>query len=822
MDPPYPPQSHSQYESPQTQNHNVLQPQAQRIRRRNRMITSCLECRRRKLKCDKSHPCANCVRGIRDCVFLDQASQLKLTEIKEKVGSLERLLERDARSTFRVTGSGLGGGDEGTSVGGKGGQWEDDRENDRENDREDDLPALDDERHLEPTPLAIEDAAYGDDGEDDDLLDLGIQMGKMRITERIGGLFRPKIAQELDVALTNISAGSISTAVSSPQSQVQPLESPLPSTNEWLGPGPGYIAPSAGFFFGQGSDQRSLVDYLPSRYAADLLIKQYFAAVYPIARIVHRPTFEKLYEGFWDDVSVGIEPPNSVQTIIFAAMFSGVVSMDESTVVREFGVTKASLVDNFKLGTEMALGRANFLWTTKIETLQAFVMYLIPLCRAEISRAHSVLLGAAIRMGECMGLHRDGETYGMNPLETHIRRLIWYQLCFLDIRTCEAQGPRPTIHRENFDTKFPLNVDDADLHPYGLAPVPADRWTDMTFTLMRFEANEMMRTIWVDRPRIERQKISLTAVLTKIETFKKSQAAKYDHMLDEHLPIQKYAKTVKALLMGRFHTMVLHRYHNSVVSPMPERLRTLMVANGMTAMEAGISCEMLPEFKPWAWYNGAYHQFHIAFLLLMEIYVHPERKEADRIWVCLDYVYETNPLGTREQKARTILGELRRKTAVYQSMRGMRAPAVMNQVNMRELESTLQKHKDKHHEMSLVKTLTLDQTVPLLGPDAAQTPMQYADVNDGQSLWVLQTHQLFPCHQPLLTNSDTPSQTHPTSPQQTTSGDDLMADIDWEAFDALFPPQYEEMLFRPEYEYPFPLQGYQGHGVFPGGQASGF
>jgi hypothetical protein len=72
---------------------------APRIRRRNRMITSCLECRRRKLKCNKSHPCTNCVKFQRDCVFLapalDQASQLKLTEIKEKVGSLERLLERD-------------------------------------------------------------------------------------------------------------------------------------------------------------------------------------------------------------------------------------------------------------------------------------------------------------------------------------------------------------------------------------------------------------------------------------------------------------------------------------------------------------------------------------------------------------------------------------------------------------------------------------------------------------------------------------------------------------------------------------------------------
>lgn len=46
-------------------------------------------------------------------------------------------------------------------------------------------------------------------------------------------------------------------------------------------------------------------------------------------------------------------------------------------MIREFGVAKASLVDNFKLGTETALSRANFLRTTKIEILQAFVMYLV-------------------------------------------------------------------------------------------------------------------------------------------------------------------------------------------------------------------------------------------------------------------------------------------------------------------------------------------------------------------------------------------------------------------------------------------------------------
>ena len=40
-----------------------------------------------------------------------------------------------------------------------------------------------------------------DGNDDDDLLDLGIQLGKMRITERIGGFFRPKISQEVRLSL---------------------------------------------------------------------------------------------------------------------------------------------------------------------------------------------------------------------------------------------------------------------------------------------------------------------------------------------------------------------------------------------------------------------------------------------------------------------------------------------------------------------------------------------------------------------------------------------------------------------------------------------
>lgn len=156
---------------------------APRIRRRNRMITSCLECRRRKLKCDKSHPCTSCVKTARDCLFLapslDSASQLKITEIKEKMGSLERVLEQDVAKKGTNSGSSPGRGIR-----------------DPDNEDIDFAPEPEDERDLETTPLALSDAAYDDDA-DDDLNDLGFMMGKLRVTDRIGGYFRPKMAEEV-------------------------------------------------------------------------------------------------------------------------------------------------------------------------------------------------------------------------------------------------------------------------------------------------------------------------------------------------------------------------------------------------------------------------------------------------------------------------------------------------------------------------------------------------------------------------------------------------------------------------------------------------
>jgi hypothetical protein len=172
-------------------------PSQKPIRRRMRMITSCLECRRRKLKCEKKSPCHNCKRFQRECVYLgpnlDEASQQRLTEIKEKVGSLERQLERDVAkgATSRRSGSPNRHGDGDQSR----------QQRFVADDVEDELG---EERDLQITPMVALDLTYDDysDGNGtDDLIDLGVRVGKMRITERIGGLNRPRISEEVNLSL---------------------------------------------------------------------------------------------------------------------------------------------------------------------------------------------------------------------------------------------------------------------------------------------------------------------------------------------------------------------------------------------------------------------------------------------------------------------------------------------------------------------------------------------------------------------------------------------------------------------------------------------
>ena len=293
-------------------------------------------------------------------------------------------------------------------------------------------------------------------------------------------------------------------------------------------------------------------------------------------------------------------------------------------------------------------------------------------------------MGTGIRIAQCMGLHRDPSEYGLGLIECHVRRLIWYQLCFLDIRTCEAQGPRPGIRSEEFDTELPLNVNDVDLSLSSTGdtppPDPVNHWTEMTPSLIRMECVELHRAIWVDRPRLEKKQTSLTTVLKKIEDAKTSISESYLSPAvgyNEAIPLHRAGRLMTVVMITRARAMVLHRYHNSVAYTIPDRLREIIITGGIECLEASIQMETDPALSLWSWYHGAIQQYHTALLLMLEIFAFPYRKEADRIWACLDYIFEVPSGMSREQKGRWVMTQVRDRVAFLLSNKKVKVPQSM-------------------------------------------------------------------------------------------------------------------------------------------------
>lgn len=154
--------------------------------------------------------------------------------------------------------------------------------------------------------------------------------------------------------------------------QVEEYYEPIPDGMTYrFQPGDTYIAPISGFPFSDGPRNKP---HKPTRGLADILMKQYWTCVHPVARTIHKPSFERAYRVFW----AGRRTTTSTQALIFAAMFSAVVSMPKDhPILHQLDDEEGSLLEELQSSTEALLGRAHLARTTKLETIQAAVTYLV-------------------------------------------------------------------------------------------------------------------------------------------------------------------------------------------------------------------------------------------------------------------------------------------------------------------------------------------------------------------------------------------------------------------------------------------------------------
>lgn len=106
------------------------------------------------------------------------------------------------------------------------------------------------------------------------------------------------------------------------------------------------------------------------------------------------------------------------------------------------------------------------------------------------------MLGLAFRIAQSMAIDRDGELFRLKPFDTELRRRLWYQLLFLDLRAAEARGCLSTVLQ--YDTRPPTHINDSDISPEMTEyPKPVKGLTEMTVPLMRYEAARLGQRLQV-------------------------------------------------------------------------------------------------------------------------------------------------------------------------------------------------------------------------------------------------------------------------------------------------------------------------------------
>ncbi|KAL9637210.1 MAG: hypothetical protein Q9164_002337 [Protoblastenia rupestris] len=304
--------------------------------KRNRIITACYDCRERKAGCDKKKPtCTRCQDG-RTCIYLDPPHNALINGSSRTVASLPPEIKDKVTRLY----------------------------NQCQGDTKDDGDASDYEG-LEASPLVTDSASYDDDADDTGATDLGFRIGKLQLTDRLKMLLQGTNHQQEWV--------EEQAKWPTPPDTFEPgIVTP---TASFLGPSRSYLAPNLSLFSAGTSDQ--LMSNLPPLSISNRILKQYWQSVHPVARILHRPSFEMRWRTFATDLSVKNRPVKSLVAIIFAVLFSGIAAMPSGTLEREFGEDQQLWMQRLQVGTESALDQAQMIQTTKVETLQAFVAYLV-------------------------------------------------------------------------------------------------------------------------------------------------------------------------------------------------------------------------------------------------------------------------------------------------------------------------------------------------------------------------------------------------------------------------------------------------------------
>ncbi|MCJ1476379.1 hypothetical protein MMC13_005045 [Lambiella insularis] len=578
---------------------------------------SCTTCRKRKVRCDKKHPCSNCHKAGIECIFPRPGRAPRRSKKPPDSELLARL--RRLEGVVQSLGKGADGED-----------LSPDHEDSTGNRSMEKSPSTEEFRPNDTMPPALgrppscSNRMKISDASTDFEMDLGklyITAGKSRY---ISNNFWANLTSEIAEMQHLIDESSEEEEYGTPESD---LNTSLNKPNHTT------------FIFGYSSAMITLRILHPPKDMVPVYWEAYKENVNPLIRVLHRPTVEKLVLEAGQDLD---SLSKSTEALVFAIYLAVVTSLSPEECQGLLKQDKSTAIQRYRFACEQALARAQFLETTELVVLQAFTLFLVSARRHDDTRFVWTMTGLATRISNAMGIHRDGEHYKLPPFETEMRRRLWWQICTLDIRASEELSSDPTITEQMFDTKLPSNVNDEDIWP-GMTEPPKEHvgCTEMTFDLIRYEVGNTARflnytppgaALWPSKANESLE--DKERLIQNLSTYLEDKYLKY---CDMSIPLQ----WVAANILAKMWLIVHHPFRRADGGAgLSMETRNRLFRTSVDVIRYSRTLESERSTMKWGWLFRTYIQWHAVAFVLFELSTRTLGPEIDSTWHLMNNVFE--------------------------------------------------------------------------------------------------------------------------------------------------------------------------------------
>ena len=583
---------------------------------------SCATCRKRKVKCDKRHPCSNCNRAAIDCVFPGPGRAPRRSRKPPDTELLARL--RRLEGVVQSLGKGVDEEVETTSE-----------------------PVEVPKPEFEPLqPNGPEDFGVKDDKPAKACGFKGPYESNPARGE-IGGLNkefgRLKVENGKSRYVSNKFWNSLSEEVAEMRDI---LDDDTEDEGDYPSPGSGSSASAnhQGFIFSFSSTILSLRNFHPLSDQIPIYWDIFKTNVDPVIKLLHIPTYERLVSQATLDLDHVSKP---FEILMFTIYFAAVTTLSTDDCILKLGLEKQAALRKYRFAVEQALSRAGFLNTQELVILQSMLLFLTCVRRSDDTRYVWTLTGLLIRLAQGLGLHRDGQQFGLSVFETEMRRRLWWQIGSLDSRASEDQGTDPSIVEQSFDTKFPLNINDEDFDP-STKEIPKEHEgaTEMTFDLIRYSMGITVRRLSFAPPGAGRCRIMSARLSTEdkermIEDLHQYLEKKYLSHCDMSVPLHWVAATVARLILAKMWLVVHHPFSRSDAGVgLPQETKDRLFRTSLEVIEFSRLLETEKTTLKWGWLFRTYVQWHAIAFVISQLCTRTLGPEVDKAWMVIEEVFD--------------------------------------------------------------------------------------------------------------------------------------------------------------------------------------